>query len=192
MAERGHARKIGLKDQPWMSAPETKRVLEALTREGAPVRFVGGCVRNALLGAPVQDIDIATPDEPKAVTRLLEADGIRVVPTGHRARHGDGRHRSPSFRGHLASPRCRDGRAARGRRLHARLCRGRGAARFHHQRHLCRARRHAVRSRGRARGSRGGARALHRRAAPAHRRGLLAHSSLLPHARLVWARGPRS
>jgi poly(A) polymerase len=65
-----------------MSAPETKRVLEALTREGAEVRFVGGCVRNALLGAPVLDIDIATPDEPKSVTRLLEADGIRVVPTG--------------------------------------------------------------------------------------------------------------
>jgi poly(A) polymerase len=65
-----------------MSAPETKRVLAALIREGAEVRFVGGCVRNALLGAPVIDIDIATPDEPATVTRLLEAEGIRVVPTG--------------------------------------------------------------------------------------------------------------
>jgi poly(A) polymerase len=82
MAEPRHAPALNLGDHPWMTAPETKRVLAALTREGASVRFVGGCVRNALLGAPVLDIDIATPDEPTAVTRLLEADGIRVVPTG--------------------------------------------------------------------------------------------------------------
>ena len=50
--------------QPWMTAPETRAVLEALMADGAQVRFVGGCVRDAVLGRPVTgfDIDIATPD----------------------------------------------------------------------------------------------------------------------------------
>ena len=48
--------------QTWMQAPETVAVMEALdaARPGGS-RFVGGCVRNALLGEPVADIDIATP-----------------------------------------------------------------------------------------------------------------------------------
>jgi poly(A) polymerase len=71
-----------LASEPWINAPETKRVMTALTREGAKARFVGGCVRNALIGAAVEDIDIATQDEPQVVTRLLESAGIRVVPTG--------------------------------------------------------------------------------------------------------------
>ncbi|MFI4986283.1 MAG: CCA tRNA nucleotidyltransferase [Alphaproteobacteria bacterium] len=68
--------------QPWMTAPATRRVLEALGAKGADVRFVGGCVRDALLGKAVKDIDIATHDPPEAVTALLEAAGIKVVPTG--------------------------------------------------------------------------------------------------------------
>ena len=69
-----------------MTAPETGAVLEALTAEGAEVRFVGGCVRDALAGRPVKDIDLATPDPPEAVIRLLEAAGLKVVPTG--LKHG--------------------------------------------------------------------------------------------------------
>ena len=45
-------------------------------------RYVGGCVRDTLLGLAVADIDIATRHEPAAVVALLEAAGIRVVPTG--------------------------------------------------------------------------------------------------------------
>ncbi|GAA0549221.1 CCA tRNA nucleotidyltransferase [Rhizomicrobium palustre] len=45
-------------------------------------RFVGGVVRNALLGRPVTDIDIATPLPPDKVKALLEVAGIKAVPTG--------------------------------------------------------------------------------------------------------------
>ncbi len=65
-----------------MTAAGTRTVIGALSAEGATVRFVGGCVRDTILGRPVQDIDIATPDRPEAVIRLLERAEIRAVPTG--------------------------------------------------------------------------------------------------------------
>ncbi len=71
-----------LAPQPWMTAPETRRVIAALSAEGAELRFVGGCVRDAVLGRPVSDIDIATHDPPATVMALLEAAGIKAVPTG--------------------------------------------------------------------------------------------------------------
>ena len=64
--------------QPWMSAPATRKLMEAL----GEARFVGGAVRNALLGKPVADIDIATPLTPDKVGALLAAAGIHFVPTG--------------------------------------------------------------------------------------------------------------
>jgi poly(A) polymerase len=67
---------------PWMRTAETRAVLDALTKEGGTARFVGGAVRNALLGRPVADIDIATPLLPDDVTRRLEAAGITAHPTG--------------------------------------------------------------------------------------------------------------
>lgn len=73
-----------LKMQPWMKAPETSRVISALTANGVEARFVGGCVRNAVLDVPATetDIDIASPLPPDEVTRRLESDNIKVVPTG--------------------------------------------------------------------------------------------------------------
>ena len=71
-----------LPPQPWMSTPATKAVIAALTAGGSEVRFVGGCVRDALLGRTVTDIDIATPDEPQRVIELLQAAGLKAVPTG--------------------------------------------------------------------------------------------------------------
>ncbi|MFQ5618919.1 MAG: CCA tRNA nucleotidyltransferase [Rhodospirillales bacterium] len=68
--------------QPWITAPETVAVVEALAAEGAEVRFVGGCVRDAVLQRPVEDIDIATPEPPDKVIALLEKAGIKAVPTG--------------------------------------------------------------------------------------------------------------
>jgi poly(A) polymerase len=65
---------------PWMTAPETRAVIAALGEGNA--RFVGGVVRNALLGLDVSDIDIATPLAPDEVTRRLQAAGIKAVPTG--------------------------------------------------------------------------------------------------------------
>lgn len=62
----------------WMTAPETVAVMSALVE----ARFVGGAVRNALLGAPVSDIDIAVPMPPSETVTRLSAAGIKTVPTG--------------------------------------------------------------------------------------------------------------
>src|SRR5437016_9398285 len=68
--------------QPWMVEPSTRAVLAALSAGGVEARFVGGSVRDALLGAPTGDIDIATPAPPERIIELLEKRGIKVVPTG--------------------------------------------------------------------------------------------------------------
>jgi poly(A) polymerase len=65
-----------------MNEPSTRAVMKALTSDGGLARFVGGAVRNALLGEPVGDIDIATPLTPDEVTRRLQAAGLGAVPTG--------------------------------------------------------------------------------------------------------------
>ncbi len=71
-----------LPPQPWMTAPETHAVFTALEARGKEARFIGGCVRNAIFGLAVKDVDIATPEHPERVTELLEAAGIKVIPTG--------------------------------------------------------------------------------------------------------------
>ena len=72
-----------LPPQSWITAPETQAVLDALEAGGAQVRFVGGCVRDALAKkTPVADIDIATPEPPDQVIQRLETAGIRAIPTG--------------------------------------------------------------------------------------------------------------
>ncbi|MEQ8194843.1 MAG: CCA tRNA nucleotidyltransferase [Rhodospirillales bacterium] len=68
--------------QEWMTRSETRAVIAALTAENTEVRFVGGCVRDAVLKRPVQDVDIATPDSPEKVMALLKAAGIKAIPTG--------------------------------------------------------------------------------------------------------------
>jgi poly(A) polymerase len=67
-----------------MTAPATRRVLDALEAAGGAdcARFVGGCVRNALIGQPIADVDIATTLPPDQVTKALKAGGVRAVPTG--------------------------------------------------------------------------------------------------------------
>ena len=70
--------------QPWMDHPATQRVMKALAAEGGAdsARFVGGCVRDALLGRAVSDVDVATTLRPDAVIRALVAAGIKAIPTG--------------------------------------------------------------------------------------------------------------
>ena len=62
----------------WMTAPETVQVMAALGES----RFVGGAVRDALLGASVADIDIAVPMPPSEVLARLVAQNIKVIETG--------------------------------------------------------------------------------------------------------------
>ena len=67
---------------PWLTAAPTQRVLAVLAADGYEGRAVGGVVRNALLGLPVADIDIATTAEPPEVMRLASAAGLGVAETG--------------------------------------------------------------------------------------------------------------
>jgi poly(A) polymerase len=71
-----------LPPQPWMTNPRTQAVIGALRADGAEVRFVGGCVRDAVLGRAIKDIDLATPDPPETVMALLKRAGLKAVPTG--------------------------------------------------------------------------------------------------------------
>ena len=80
--DRDEAAALSLARQPWVTDPATRRLFAALEAKGSPARFVGGCVRNALIGQPISDIDIATPEEPQAVLELLANAGIKAVPTG--------------------------------------------------------------------------------------------------------------
>jgi poly(A) polymerase len=70
--------------QPWLIAPATITVMSSLEAAGGAgcARFVGGCVRDALLRRPVKDIDIATTLTPPRVLDALQAAGLRAIPTG--------------------------------------------------------------------------------------------------------------
>ena len=65
-----------MKDAP------TQRLLIALAASGVTARFVGGCVRNAVLGRAIDDIDLAVDKPPQTISRALEAAGIKAIPTG--------------------------------------------------------------------------------------------------------------
>jgi len=73
-----------LEEQDWLTADATRAVMAALAAAGGAdcARFVGGCVRNAVLGAPIDDVDIATVLTPEAVVKALKAAGLKSVPTG--------------------------------------------------------------------------------------------------------------
>ncbi|MDF2231358.1 CCA tRNA nucleotidyltransferase [Albimonas sp. CAU 1670] len=66
----------------WLDDRAAREVLGALAAGGAKALFVGGCVRDALMGRPVGDLDMATDAPPEEVRRLLTEAGIRTVPTG--------------------------------------------------------------------------------------------------------------
>jgi poly(A) polymerase len=65
-----------------MQTPEVRAVMQVLRDGAATARFVGGCVRDALVGRPIKDIDIATDALPERVIALLRAAGHKVIPTG--------------------------------------------------------------------------------------------------------------
>jgi poly(A) polymerase len=71
-----------LADADFLAWPETRAVFAALEQAGIEARVVGGAVRNALLGRPVTDIDMATPALPDAVMKAAQAAGLKALPTG--------------------------------------------------------------------------------------------------------------
>lgn len=70
----------------WMCEAPARRLLDTLTAAGITARFVGGCVRNAVLGRPVDDIDLAVDTPPQTVMNVLDAARIKTIPTG--LKHG--------------------------------------------------------------------------------------------------------
>src|ERR1700730_37001 len=70
----------------WMDEPPVRTLLAALARGGIAARFVGGCVRNTVLGRPGDDIDIAVDKPPGTGMRAAGGADLRVVPPG--LKHG--------------------------------------------------------------------------------------------------------
>ncbi|VDC23562.1 CCA tRNA nucleotidyltransferase [Pseudogemmobacter humi] len=66
----------------WLTRAGTQEVLAMLEAAGHRAWAVGGCVRNAILGEPVADVDISTDARPERVAALAAAAGLKCVPTG--------------------------------------------------------------------------------------------------------------
>ncbi|OYU37976.1 MAG: CCA tRNA nucleotidyltransferase [Pseudorhodobacter sp. PARRP1] len=66
----------------WIAHSGTQALCAALSQAKHQALFVGGCVRNALLGMEIADVDIATDARPEVVSDIAKIAGFRVVPTG--------------------------------------------------------------------------------------------------------------
>ncbi len=66
----------------WAKRGPARAVCALLTDAGYQAWFVGGCVRNALIGARVTDLDICTDALPDTVIALAKTAGLRAIPTG--------------------------------------------------------------------------------------------------------------
>jgi poly(A) polymerase len=73
---------LRISEAHWLQRPETQAVFAALAAQGFAARAVGGAVRNALLGEPVSEIDIATAALPEQVIAAAERAGLKAIPTG--------------------------------------------------------------------------------------------------------------
>ncbi|HET9717236.1 MAG TPA: CCA tRNA nucleotidyltransferase [Pseudolabrys sp.] len=71
-----------LADADWLATGGLPRLLAVLDRDGEEARVVGGAVRNALLGMPIAEIDVATTALPEVVVRRVTDAGFKSVPTG--------------------------------------------------------------------------------------------------------------
>ncbi|PZT90230.1 MAG: polynucleotide adenylyltransferase [Citromicrobium sp.] len=69
-----------LPDAPWTKRDDLAQLIGAMGADNA--RYVGGAVRDSILGKDISDIDIATPLLPAEVIDRCKAAGIRTVPTG--------------------------------------------------------------------------------------------------------------
>ena len=79
---------VDMRRADWTKRPDLLELVAALgaNENGGNARYVGGAVRDTLLGIEAHDIDIATPLEPVEVIARLDAANIRSVPTG--LKHG--------------------------------------------------------------------------------------------------------
>ncbi|WP_443970161.1 CCA tRNA nucleotidyltransferase [Sphingobium sp. CR28] len=71
-----------LPDAEWRRKPGLSLLAEALGAAAGEARFVGGAVRDALLGIAAKDVDIATIHSPREVIERVTRAGFKPVPTG--------------------------------------------------------------------------------------------------------------
>jgi len=74
--------KITTIDAPWLATASARAVCDAIAAGGHQIFYVGGCVRNALMGVPISDVDISTSATPQEVIELSKNAGLYPVPTG--------------------------------------------------------------------------------------------------------------
>ena len=73
---------LRLDTKKWRRRSGMAKLLDALGADEGLTRYVGGAVRDDLLGLPVSDVDLATRLRPDQVVERLQAAGIKAVPTG--------------------------------------------------------------------------------------------------------------
>jgi len=66
----------------WLIDPAARAVCDAVRDAGYEIYFVGGCVRNALLGLADSDVDMSTNALPDAVMKIATEAGFKAIPTG--------------------------------------------------------------------------------------------------------------
>lgn len=66
----------------WLTDPGCQAIFTMLNNAGHQVFVVGGCVRNALMGLPVKDVDFATDARPDQVEALAKSKRLKSIPTG--------------------------------------------------------------------------------------------------------------
>ncbi|TSE12936.1 CCA tRNA nucleotidyltransferase [Mesorhizobium intechi] len=66
----------------WLADKYLQRLLATLAEGGEEARVAGGAVRNALMGEPVSDVDVATTCLPQEIIRRADTEGFKPVPTG--------------------------------------------------------------------------------------------------------------
>ena len=66
----------------WMETEPVRVLFDALEAGGGTARFVGGCVRDSVMGRGVSDIDIATDLTPQRVMECVQACDLTAIPTG--------------------------------------------------------------------------------------------------------------
>jgi len=86
MGEVRQLQDLSKKPPLWLLDFSSQRLLEILGSAGGEGRFVGGCVRDALLGQCSADMDVATDLSPEKVTEVLAQQDVHVIPTG--LKHG--------------------------------------------------------------------------------------------------------
>ncbi len=66
----------------WLDTPQVRDIAAAFDKAGAALWFVGGCVRNSLIGSVATDIDAATDAVPDNIIQIAEDAGLKAIPTG--------------------------------------------------------------------------------------------------------------